>query len=106
MQPPHVRLAAACALCLLSSSVLSAQEWARFRAPTGAGLGDAVGVPLEWTEKDFNWKVRLPGVGHSSPILWGERIFLTSGDRAAGRLTVYCLHASDGRTLWKREQAV
>ena len=106
MQPPRNLLTVACSLCLLIGSGLFAQEWTRFRGPNGAGLGEAAGVPLKWTEKDFNWKVRLPDVGHSSPVLWGERIFLTSGDKKAGRLTVLCLHASDGRALWKQKLAV
>jgi outer membrane protein assembly factor BamB len=87
-------------LCLLTTLAHS-EDWTRFRGPNGSGVGEAT-VPLKWTEKDFNWKVRLPGSGHSSPVISGERIFLTCDD-GAGRLTVVCLHTADGRTLWKRE---
>jgi outer membrane protein assembly factor BamB len=101
MPSPRTFLAAACALSLLAGG-LHARDWARFRGPNGSGLGHAT-VPLKWTERDLDWKVKLPAPGHSSPVLWGERIFLTCGDDEAGRLTVLCLHASDGRTLWQRE---
>src|SRR5262249_3461916 len=57
-----------------------AQEWTRFRGPNGSGIGKAKTVPVRWTEKDYNWKVRLPGVGHSCPVLWGERLFVTSAE--------------------------
>jgi outer membrane protein assembly factor BamB len=78
------------------------QEWSRFRGPNGSGVSPATTIPVRWTEKDYNWKVRLPGTGHSSPVLWGERIFLTAGEEDNGRRIVLCLHAGDGRTLWSR----
>lgn len=82
-----------------------AQEWTRFRGPNGSGVGKASAIPLHWTEKDYNWKVRLPGVGHSCPVLWGERLFVTSADEETGKRMLLCLHAEDGRRLWDREFA-
>ena len=58
---------------------------------------------LRWTEKDYNWKVKLPGVGHSSPVVLGRRVFVTSGDPDAGRKIVCCLDAADGRIVWQRD---
>ena len=51
-------------------------EWPRFRGPNGTGLSEAKTIPVSWTEADYNWKIKLPGIGHSSPVLWGGRIFL------------------------------
>src|SRR6476659_9723416 len=68
----------------LAAESASAQEWTRFRGPNGTGLGDAT-LPVQWTEKDYNWKVELPGVGHSSPILWGEKICVTAGEAPSGK---------------------
>jgi outer membrane protein assembly factor BamB len=79
-----------------------AQEWPRFRGPNGSGLGVA-DLPVTWTEKDYRWKVQLPGRGHSSPVLWGERIFITSAEAASGKRLVLCLNAGDGRILWSRD---
>jgi len=80
-------------------------EWSRFRGPNGNGTSDATTVPAKWTEKDYNWMVPLPGVGHSSPVVWGHRIFVTCGDPETARRTVVCLDAADGRTLWRRDYA-
>jgi outer membrane protein assembly factor BamB len=86
----------------VSSTTLNAQEWSRFRGPNGSGVGDA-NIPSKWTEDDYSWKVSLPGRGHSSPVLWGERLFVTSGDEKSGVRIVLCLAADTGRQLWKRE---
>lgn len=97
--------------CLVSIGLLAtvfaahvwAQEWTRFRGPNGSGIGKATTVPVRWTEKDYNWKVRLPGVGHSCPVLWGERLFVTSAEEETGKRMLLSLHAGDGRRLWLRE---
>ena len=81
----------------------SAQEWTRFRGPNGSGISDAKTIPTTWNERDLNWKIQLPGVGHSSPVLWGEQIFLTSNDEKAGKRSVLCLNATDGTIAWRRD---
>src|SRR5207249_3365916 len=73
-----------CCLVLALSAVAPGQEWTRFRGPNGSGIADA-NLPLKWTEKDYAWKIRLPGVGHSSPIVWGERLFVTCADEKTGQ---------------------
>jgi len=78
----------------------SAQEWTRFRGPNGTGISPARGIPVSWTEQDFRWRVPLPGKGHSQPVLWGDRLFLTSAlDEGRERLLI-CLGAEDGRERW------
>ena len=57
-----------------------AQEWTRFRGPNGSGISAATGIPVTWTESDYNWKIDLPVKGSSSPVLWGSQIFLTGDD--------------------------
>jgi outer membrane protein assembly factor BamB len=79
-----------------------AQEWTRFRGPNGTGISTATTIPTEWGEKDFNWKVALPGEGHSSPVLWGDKVFLMSGDRASNQVYVLGIAARDGAILWQR----
>jgi outer membrane protein assembly factor BamB len=79
-----------------------AQEWTRFRGPNGSGESEAKTIPAQWTEKDYNWKVELPGVGHSSPVLWGDTIFLTSADPQNGTRFALALAAADGHTIWKK----
>ena len=80
-----------------------AQEWTRFRGPNGTGLSEAKNLPAKWTESDYNWKAALPGQGHSSPVLWGDKIFLMSADPATATRYILCLSAADGRELWRRQ---
>ena len=90
-------------LFLSSAACAGEGEWSRFRGPNGAGISDATTVPVRWTEQDYNWKVKLPGVGHSSPVLWGNRIFVTCGDPRTATRMILCLDTADGRTVWQRD---
>jgi outer membrane protein assembly factor BamB len=93
-------------LLFMSVAVLSScpgQEWTRFRGPNGTGISAAKTIPSAWTEKDFNWKVAVPGEGYSSPVVWADKIFITSADAAQGRMFAICVNATDGRILWQKE---
>jgi outer membrane protein assembly factor BamB len=90
--------------CLFTTSV-AAQEWPRFRGPDGGGVNDAASIPAKWDGGAVRWKVPLPGVGHSSPVVWGERVFVTCADEQSGTTTLACLAAADGKPLWKRDYA-
>ncbi len=87
----------------LFPALLDAEEWNRFRGPNGSGVSDAATVPAEWTNGDYNWKVTLPGEGHSSPVVFGERVFLTCGDGETAERRIVCLSAVDGETIWRRD---
>ncbi len=77
-----------------------AQEtWPRFRGENGAGVSDLKGLPTQWTEKDFEWQVELPGVGHSSPVIWKDALFLATSD-SSGERTLRCLDALTGKQRW------
>ena len=83
-----------------------AQEWTRFRGPNGTGISHAKTIPTKITDADINWRIELPGSGHSSPVLWGEKIFLTvTGDKAGG-ISMLCINAQDGKIIWKRDFAL
>jgi outer membrane protein assembly factor BamB len=81
----------------------AAQEWTRFRGPNGSGISPAKTIPASWTDKDINWKSPLPGAGHSSPVLWNDRIFLTASDERTGQIFVLCLDVADGEQRWVKE---
>jgi outer membrane protein assembly factor BamB len=83
--------------------LLLAQEWTRYRGPNGSGLSDAETIPTRWSESSYNWKVELPGPGHSQPVFWGEKIFLTSALKEGAQRVVLCLRAKDGGVEWKKE---
>ncbi|MEW6306392.1 MAG: PQQ-binding-like beta-propeller repeat protein [Verrucomicrobiota bacterium] len=78
-----------------------AANWPRFRGPDGLGIADGPRPPVEFgPAKNVLWKVPLPG-GHSSPVIWGDRIFLTAFEN--GQLSTLCLDRKDGKILWTRE---
>jgi outer membrane protein assembly factor BamB len=100
-----------CLLSIIAASFLvllpaSADEpvWNRFRGPNGSGISDAKTVPTRWTAQDYNWRIDLPGSGHSSPVVWEKRIFVTCGDSATAQRTLICLDATTGGQLWKHEE--
>ena len=84
----------------------NAQEWTRFRGPNGTGISPAKTIPTKITDADINWKIELPGSGHSSPVLWGERLFLTATGDKAGGISVLCFNGEDGKQMWKRDFAL
>jgi outer membrane protein assembly factor BamB len=90
-------------LLLLSSlSAGLTQEWTRFRGPNGSGISAAKTIPTSWTDKDYNWKLALPGAGHSSPVLWGDKVFVTTGDDKTRQVSVFCVSATGGQVLWQK----
>ena len=93
---------------LLLALTVHAQEWTRFRGPNGSGLGTA-SLPAQLTDKDINWTLTLPGTGHSSPVVWGDRVFVTCTPDARqaelAKRSVVCVDAKTGKLLWFREYA-
>jgi len=109
MTRTHLHSALACLLGLaLSSLVLSETpsspaHWAQWRGPSGQGYADDPRVPLTWSEKqNLVWKTKLSGSGNSTPIVWGDRIFLTAASHDGRTRHVICVKASDGKVLWQQ----
>jgi outer membrane protein assembly factor BamB len=88
---------------VLSLGIASGQEWVRFRGPNGSGISAEKSIPTHLSDAHVSWKVELPGVGHSSPVLWGEKVFITTTGDDQGGISVLCLEAKDGRTIWKKD---
>jgi outer membrane protein assembly factor BamB len=81
-------------------------HWTHWRGPSGQGYSDDTRAPLTWSEKEnVLWKARLPGQGNSSPIVHGDRIFLTAASPGGAERSVLCVRASDGKVLWQRTAA-
>ncbi len=72
-------------------------------APNGQGQSDATTIPTTFAEADFNWKVELPGIGHSSPVVWGNKVFVTSADPDTATIHVLAFNTADGKKLWQRD---
>jgi outer membrane protein assembly factor BamB len=103
----RIRLAVTLAALLLYSafrlppSVFG--DWNRFRGPNGSGVDPAANTPAAFTDKDVNWRIDLPGVGHSSPVVVGKKIFLTASDPDSIKRYLLCVDLDSGKPLWRKE---
>lgn len=80
----------------------AAKYWPRWRGPSGQGLASGAGYPDAWSAKEnVLWKVQVPGSGNSSPIVWGDRVFLTTARDGGRRLSVLAFRRTDGSLLWE-----
>jgi outer membrane protein assembly factor BamB len=95
-------LAASFLVVTLVVAPLSAGDWTRFRGPNGTGVVDDPAIPAVPTEADVAWQTELPGIGHSSPVIWGDKVFVTSATDEPAQRIVLCLNVADGKILWER----
>ena len=117
---------------LLAAPLSAAENWPGWRGPGGTGISSEETFPVEWNESNIRWKTPIPGRGHSSPVVWNDRVFLTTsieGDVVPGRekkpehdlgggqifvhpdmvshdrrqtMKVFALDATSGAVLWER----
>mgnify|MGYP002174782934 CR=1 FL=1 len=83
----HSRLLAPVVTGVLLTSIACSQNgnWPEYRGPTQHGRAPNAKVPLEWSEtKNIHWKTKLPGLGHSSPVVWGGLVFITTAEMTGG----------------------
>jgi outer membrane protein assembly factor BamB len=79
-----------------------AKYWPRWRGPSGQGLVHGKNYPDRWSAtENVLWKTPLKGRGNSSPIVWADRIFLTSAYEGGRRLSLIAFNRSDGKQLWE-----
>lgn len=103
-----------------------AGSWPSFRGPEASGVADGQNLPDEWdgkTGKNILWRTPIPGLAHSSPVIWGDRIYVTSAisskpnasfrpglygdgdasdDRSRHRWMIYSIDKQSGKILWER----
>lgn len=76
-----------------------AANWPRFWGPNGSGTAADKDIPIQWNDKEgLLWKVPIPGLGNSSPIVWGDKVFVQSATEAERKLI--CFSTADGKILW------
>jgi len=119
-------LCAMCAASLLAQEDTRSGNWPSFRGPQASGVADGQDLPDRWsgeTGENILWQTPIPGLGHSSPIVWGDRVFVTSAvssdpgamfrpglygdgdasaDRSRHRWMVYAIDKTNGEVLWDR----
>ena len=87
-------------LLLLFFLILPASDWPQFRGPTGQGISDEHGLPLNWGETtNVRWKVPIPGKGWSSPVIQGDRIWLTTATEEGKSLRAISVDRNTGAIL-------
>ncbi len=84
------------------------EHWPRFRGPSGQGDTNQKALPTSWdkTGRNVLWRTKVPGAGNSSPIIWGDHIFLTSSNENGTERFVHCFQRADGRLRWTRQAPV
>jgi len=81
----------------------AAEDWPMWRGPHADGVAEGPAVPMTWTEtENVAWSVKLPGRGHSSPIIVGDRIYLETADEGKKTQSVLCLDRGDGKLIWEK----
>jgi len=95
------RSVAAVAFLLYTFVATRADNWPQWRGPSLNGLSSEKNLPVKWTtEENVVWKVTMPGVSGSTPIIWRDRIFLNVAD--GDNLALWCVDKTKGEVLWKQ----
>ena len=119
-------LAGAAGLLFAAGAAASPPNWPSFRGPQACGVADGQNPPVTWnaeTGTNIKWKTPIPGLAHASPIVWGDRVFITSAvskdpepylrvglygespdhpEDFVHKYGVFCLDRDTGKILWKR----
>lgn len=103
---PMCRQTAIALILLAGPALVRAENWPTWRGPRENGISEERNLPVEWSPtKNVRWKVALPEAGNSTPIIWGDRIFLTQSLDKGKRRAVICFARADGKKLWQQEVA-
>jgi outer membrane protein assembly factor BamB len=93
-----ILFAASCAETALAADV----NWPRWRGPAGDGHSAETGLPVRWDAGSVVWKTPLRGRGQSSPVIWGDHIFLTTALENGKQRLVCCVDRKTGKILWEQ----
>ena len=86
------------------AGLIRAENWPGWRGPSGDGVSAGKGIPTKWSStENIAWKIPVPGEGHSSPIVWGDKVFLTSSLTEKNKRILLCIDRLSGQTVWKRD---
>ncbi|MDE2657478.1 MAG: PQQ-binding-like beta-propeller repeat protein [Verrucomicrobiota bacterium] len=86
------------------AGLIRAENWPGWRGPSGDGVSAGEGIPTKWSStENIAWKIAVPGEGHSSPIVWGDKVFLTSSLTEKNKRILLCIDRLSGQTVWQRD---
>ena len=89
----------------VAATTVALADWPQFRGPLGTGhIPGGQALPAEWSEtKNVDWKVALPGRAWSSPVVWVDKIWLTTADEKGNKLTGLCVDANNGKIIFEKQ---
>ena len=86
------------------AGLIRAENWPGWRGPSGDGISAGKGIPTKWSNtENIAWRIAVPGEGHSSPIVWGDKVFLTSSLTEKNKRILLCIDRLSGQTVWQRD---
>jgi outer membrane protein assembly factor BamB len=93
------------AALFVAATTVALADWPQFRGPLGTGhIPGGQALPAEWSEtKNVDWKVALPGRAWSSPVVWVDKIWLTTADEKGNKLTGLCVDANNGKIIFEKQ---
>jgi outer membrane protein assembly factor BamB len=88
---------------LVLGTAARADNWPAWRGPTGQGTSAETNLPVKWSAtENVKWKVPLPDAGNSTPVVWGDKVFLTQATHKGKKRSLICFARKDGSKLWER----
>ena len=100
IQPKSHRAWGTALVMFLSAGLAFADNWPQWRGPKGTGVCLEKNLPTSWsTNQNIRWKIALPEPGNSTPVIWGERVFVTQA--IENRRTLMCFERAKGKLLWQ-----
>lgn len=100
------RTLASLILLVTISATITAADWPAWRGPTGQGHSEEKNLPLKWggkNQENVKWKVALKDPGNSTPVIWGDRIFLTQANKGGSERSLICFARADGKIRWQKD---
>src|SRR5688572_29416225 len=87
-------------MVFVGSTALAGDNWPTFRGPTQEGHSDSVGLPVKWSEtENVRWKTPIPGQGWSSPVIWGDQVWMTTALDNGKSLHAVCVDKNSGKIV-------
>ena len=100
---PIYRAAAICSLAVASTCFASDLDWPQWRGPDGSGITTSADVVTQFgPQQNVKWRIDLPEAGNSTPIVWGDRVFLTQALSDTKERALICLDRKTGSERWRR----
>ncbi|MDQ3330567.1 MAG: PQQ-like beta-propeller repeat protein [Planctomycetota bacterium] len=96
----RVRLLACMCIAFLTRPVVAGEHWPEFRGPNGTGIAADADLPAEFGEnQNVTWKTPIHGWGHSSPVVWGDQVWMTTATEDGLKMSAVCVAAKTGKVV-------